>query len=101
MQTEIKDSIIQVIGAIPAGKVCTYGKVAQRAGLPNHARYVGTLLKKLPAGSTIPWHRVINGKGEISFPIGSDKWLMQKNKLEMEGVTVNNGKVRLSEFLWN
>ncbi len=97
---EIKNAIIQVVGAIPKGKVCTYGIVAERAGLPRHARYVGTLLKNLPPGSRIPWHRVINSKGEISFPEGSDKWIKQKVKLEKEGVEFLGSRVLLKQYLW-
>lgn len=97
---EVKHSIIQVIGAIPKGKVCTYGNVAKLAGLPNHARYVGSVLKNLPSNSTIPWHRVINSKGAISFPLGSDKWQLQKKKLEDEGVLFKGERVSLQQCSW-
>jgi len=95
-----KHAIIQIIGAIPAGRVCTYGRVAELAGLPRHARYVGTILKQLPKGSTLPWHRVINGKGQISFPAGSDRWLLQKHKLALEGIVLVNDRVPLRQFRW-
>jgi len=97
---EGKDSVIQVIGAIPKGRVCTYRRVAELAGLPRHARYVGTLLKKLPADSKIPWHRVINSQGRISFPEGSDKWLLQKQKLEHEGILFRGERISLKQYLW-
>ncbi|MGB3621000.1 MAG: MGMT family protein, partial [Ketobacter sp.] len=60
---ESKNILLQVIASIPKGKVSTYGGVAALAGMPRHARYVGTVLKNLPAGSKIPWHRVVNSKG--------------------------------------
>ena len=97
---EAKHSVIQVIGAIPVGRVCTYGRVAELAGLPRHARYVGTLLKQLPANSKIPWHRAINSQGRISFPAGSDKWQRQKQKLEAEGIVFLGERVPLKQFLW-
>lgn len=97
---EARHSVIQVIGAIPKGKVCTYGRVAELAGLPRHARFVGTILKQLPANSKIPWHRVINSKGQISFPLGSEKWEQQKQKLEAEGIQFCGERVRLQQFLW-
>ena len=81
------------------GKVCTYGKVAQLAGLPHHARYVGSVLKQLPSNSKLPWHRVINSKGQISFPEDSEKWLVQRNKLQQEGVEFIANRVSLSRFL--
>ena len=99
-QQEARRSIIQVIGAIPQGKVCTYGRVAELAGLPRHARYVGTILKQLPANSRLPWHRVINGQGKIAFPQGSDKQQLQKKKLEKEGIVFHGDRVPLKQFLW-
>ncbi|MEZ5510650.1 MAG: MGMT family protein [Gammaproteobacteria bacterium] len=98
---EYKDRILQTIAAIPRGRVCTYGKVAQLAGLPRHARFVGTLLKNLPSGSKIPWHRVINSQGRISFPEGSDAFAKQVQRLEAEGVILTGGKYNLRHYLWN
>lgn len=97
---EIKTIILQVLGNIPEGKVITYGGVATLAGVPRHARYVGNILKKLPNGSKIPWHRVLNGKGEISFPEGSDRWQLQRHKLAQEGVIMVGSKVSLKHYLW-
>ncbi|MBA55728.1 MAG: cysteine methyltransferase [Pseudomonadales bacterium] len=97
---ETRHSIIQVIGAIPKGKVCTYGRIAELAGLPRHARFVGTILKQLPNDSRIPWHRVINSQGRISFPEGTDKWQLQKQKQEREGITFVGDQVPLKQFLW-
>ncbi|MBK5258365.1 MAG: MGMT family protein, partial [Thermoanaerobaculia bacterium] len=45
--------------------MATYGQVATLAGLDGHARQVGYALHNLPEGSTIPWHRVVNARGEI------------------------------------
>ena len=66
-----RERIWQVVSAIPKGKVATYGQVARLAQLPGYARYVGTVMKQLPAGSKLPWYRVVNAKGELSFPLGS------------------------------
>lgn len=96
----LKDTILQTVALIPKGKVCTYGKVAEYAGARGRARYVGTVLKQLPQGSKIPWHRVINSQGKISFPQGSDQYQAQKDKLENEGISFLGGKVRLSVHLW-
>jgi len=97
---ELKQRLLQVIGSIPEGRVSTYGDVARMAGAPNHARFVGTLLKNLPFGSKIPWQRVINSKGEISFPPGSDSWQRQRDRLLAEGVKVNGNKVSLRQYRW-
>lgn len=92
--------ILQTIAAIPRGKVCTYGKIAELAGLPRHARLVGATLRNLPAGSKIPWHRVINSQGRISFPESSDAWEKQRQRLEAEGVILKGGKYNLRQYLW-
>lgn len=100
MEDTLQQRILTVLHQIPEGSLCTYGHVAELAGAPRHARMVGTLLKKLPNGSTIPWHRVINSQGHISFPQGSDKFLEQQEKLANEGVFMLNGKYNLRQYLW-
>lgn len=95
-----QQKILQAVAAIPKGYVSTYGKVAELAGLPRHARLVGNVLKKLPQNSTIPWHRVLNSQGKLSFPEGSEPWRQQKGRLEQEEITFLNGKVNLKRFLW-
>ena len=66
-KTEYQQRICQELRQIPKGKVATYGDVAAMAGIPRHARYVGTTLKNLPKSSRLPWHRVVNHKGEIAL----------------------------------
>ena len=96
----INEIIWQIVAAIPKGEVATYGQVARLAGYPRHARFVGTTLKKLPKGTRLPWHRVINAKGEISFPKGSPSYKRQLALLESEGVTFNDGRVSLKTYGW-
>lgn len=94
-----RERIFQVIFQIPKGRVATYGQVAELAGLPRAARLVGTTLKKLPKGSKLPWHRVINASGKISLPMegGGSK---QQSRLEDEGIALINGKIRLKIYGW-
>jgi methylated-DNA-protein-cysteine methyltransferase-like protein len=56
-----------IVASIPEGYVTTYGDVARLAGSPRAARQVGGVLKRLPEGSTLPWHRVVNRHGDISL----------------------------------
>ncbi|WP_375750544.1 MGMT family protein [Vibrio sp. HN007] len=91
--------IYAVIYQIPFGKVTTYGEIAKRAGYPGYARHVGKALGNLPEGSKLPWHRVINSKGEISLT--GDSFIRQKTLLESEGIGVNaKGKVSLRLYRW-
>ena len=93
-------AILQVIAQIPPGKVSTYGNIAQKAGLPGKARYVGYVLKHLPKDTSLPWFRVINASGRISFPPDSSAFLRQKEKLIDDGTPLINGRVNLREHLW-
>jgi methylated-DNA-protein-cysteine methyltransferase related protein len=92
--------ILSAVRSIPRGRVCTYGDVADVAGLPRRARLVGTVLRQTPASRDLPWHRVINASGRISFPVGSDAYQRQRTKLEAEGVDFVGGRVDLQRYGW-
>jgi len=86
---------------IPRGRVTTYGSIAELAGLEGHARQVGYTLHDLPTDSGVPWHRVINAKGEISPRSSGDSHELQRMLLEEEGVEFDlAGRVDLKKFLW-
>ncbi|WP_105169588.1 MGMT family protein [Pseudoalteromonas sp. T1lg23B] len=95
-----KERVYTLIGSIPAGKVAAYGQLAKLAGAANQSRAVGRLLKNLPAHSSLPWFRVINSQGKISFPVASDKFIQQRQLLESEGVLFINGKVNMKKYQW-
>ena len=81
------EAICAVIGRIPKGWVATYGQVAAMAGMPRRARLVGRVLQRLDPGTKIPWHRVVNAKGEVSYSLsrnGGD--IVQRRLLEKEGI---------------
>lgn len=77
----------QIVASIPEGCVTTYGEVARLAGSPRAARQVGGVLRRLPEGSTLPWHRVVNRHGAISLT-GPDLQ-RQRQALLSEGVQVS------------
>jgi methylated-DNA-protein-cysteine methyltransferase-like protein len=87
---------------IPRGRVATYGQVARLAGLPNHARLAGYALHALPARSSVPWHRVVNAKGEVSPRRGgSEHHVLQRLLLEKEKVRFDrNGRLDLAALRW-
>ena len=93
--------IYAVVEEIPEGRVATYGQVAALAGLPGHARQVGYALHSLPEGTELPWHRVINAKGEVS-PRAEGGWEhYQRHLLEEEGVQFGkSGRIPLSHYRW-
>lgn len=86
---------------IPRGRVSTYGRIATLAGLGGHARQVGYAMHALPAGSMVPWHRVINAQGEISLRRRPGAELTQRMLLEREGIRFSGrGRVDLARYGW-
>ncbi|MBU2707283.1 MGMT family protein [Zooshikella marina] len=100
MEVSKHERIWQVVSMIPTGKVATYGQVARMAGLKNHSRMVGSVLSQLPPHSGLPWHRVINSKGRISFPQNSPQYNKQKQLLLAEGINFISDKVSLASYQW-
>lgn len=96
---ELKERFYTVLAAVPAGKVITYGQLAAQAGMPRKARWAGYLLRNLPSNTQLPWHRVVNAQGKVSFPAGSEAALRQIERLEDEGVEFNvHGIIDLKRF---
>jgi methylated-DNA-protein-cysteine methyltransferase-like protein len=95
------DAILAIVESIPAGRVATYGQIADLAGLPGRARLVGTTLRKLPDDSAVPWHRVVNAGGRIS-PRGDGMSVTEQELLLAdEGVVIDvRGRIRLAVFQW-
>jgi methylated-DNA-protein-cysteine methyltransferase-like protein len=92
--------IYAVIRRVPHGRVATYGQVAELAGLRGQARLVGYALAALDADSDVPWHRVVNARGAISLPPAGHPALLQRARLEAEGVTFEGGRVPLDRCRW-
>ena len=87
---------------IPRGRVATYGQIATLAGLDGHARQVGYALHNLPEGSSVPWHRVVNARGEISPRSAGDSHELQEHLLRAEGVEMDlRGRIDLKRFGWS
>lgn len=99
-QPDLNEIIWQIVSLIPAGKVATYGQVARLCGYPNHARYVGMTLKALPKATTLPWHRVINAKGQLAFDQGTPAFQNQYARLVAEGIGFRNNTISLSHYRW-
>lgn len=81
---DFTEGVMDVIRSIPEGKVMSYGQIARVVGNPRAARQVSRILHSMSKKYKLPWHRVINSKGEISLQgegHASQKWL-----LEQEGI---------------
>jgi methylated-DNA-protein-cysteine methyltransferase-like protein len=95
------EHVYAVVRRIPRGRVATYGQVARLAGLGGDARQVGYALHALPAGSRVPWHRVVNWRGGISLDPSTGLDTTQRLLLEKEGVRFNAAaRTDLKRFGW-
>ena len=94
--------IYDVIARIPKGRVATYGQIASLAGMAGRARQVGYALAATPESVRVPWHRVINAKGEVSERRGGDTFeRIQRSLLEAEGLVFDErGRIDLKRFGW-
>jgi len=92
--------IWQTVCLILAGKVSSYGLVADLAGLPGRARMVGRVLQHAPSEMQLPWHRVLRSNGQIAFAPGSDSARRQIELLRLEGVEVCRNRVKMKRYGW-
>ncbi|WXL24984.1 MGMT family protein [Ectopseudomonas mendocina] len=99
-QTERRSSLYGALAHIPAGKVVTYGQLAELAGLGRAARWVGRTLSQLPEGTTLPWHRVIASGGRLSLPAGTPAGEEQRRRLKEEGIFLSNDRVDMTQHGW-
>jgi methylated-DNA-protein-cysteine methyltransferase-like protein len=101
MTDTLFEQIYKLVRCIPPGKVATYGQIAKMLGMPQAARTVGWAMGSVPAGSDVPWQRVINSRGTISLPAGSPGAIRQRAMLEAEGIVFDpKGRVNLKRYGW-
>lgn len=89
-----------VLSKIPSGRLVTYGQLAKMAGYPGAARAVGALLKQLPEGTQLPWHRVVAAGGRLSLPVNTASGDEQRRRLSAEGVLISQDRVKLTHYQW-
>ena len=90
--------VVRILKEIPEGRVVTYGQVARMAGSPRAARQVVRILHTMSEKHALPWHRVVNMRGEIVVP-ADDSREFQRMLLRGEGVVfLEDGRVDLARF---
>jgi methylated-DNA-protein-cysteine methyltransferase-like protein len=101
MYAQFTESVIEIIKSIPKGKVQTYGGISKLAGHPNGTRQVVRILSSMSDKHNLPWHRVINSKGELPR-LNSKMFIEQIELLRNEKIIVSDdGKIDLKKYLWN
>lgn len=99
--SEFTKKVMQFILKIPTGKVATYKQIAQLAGKPHGSRGVAWVLHSCSTTFKLPWHRVLNSQGKISFERTSHNFREQKRRLENEGVVFGSDVgLSLPKFQW-
>lgn len=101
MTNTFNQQVIALIKNILRGKVATYGQIAAMVGNPRGARQVVRTLHSSSLKEKLPWHRVVNAKGQISLKPGSG-YEQQKAILENEGISFDErGTIDLNRFRWD
>lgn len=94
------ERVYELLAEVPSGRVCTYGQLARLLGRPRAARAVGWAMRHCPEG--LPWHRVVNAKGQISERSHYESVPLQRLLLEDEGVVFDEeGTIDLDRYQWD
>ncbi|WP_339843093.1 MGMT family protein [uncultured Halopseudomonas sp.] len=96
----VRETFWQVLAAVPEGRVTSYGKLAQLAGMGRGARLAGRWLGQLPEGTALPWHRVVNSQGQLSLPPDHPAGQEQYQRLLAEGIIITDRRVDMKRFGW-
>ena len=100
--TSFDQRVYDLVAQIPQGRLATYGQIAELLGYWGCARQVGWALRRLNLPTEVPWQRVVNASGRISFSPareGSD-WIQRQLLIE-EGIPVSEqGSMPLQRYLW-
>jgi methylated-DNA-protein-cysteine methyltransferase-like protein len=101
-QKTLYSRIYSLVKSIPPGKVGTYGQITRSAGLGKNYRVIGYALHRLPDNSDVPWHRVVNRHGKISYaPSRGGYDHLQRILLEQEGIIFDkNNRIPLTKYLY-
>jgi len=93
-KTEFERAVLVATFKIPKGKIGTYRGIAKEVGRPRAYRAVGNALHKNPLAPIVPCHRVVRSDGRF----GGEKKGAESRRtlLEKEGISIKNGRVKIS-----
>ncbi|WOC13175.1 MGMT family protein [Gordonia sp. MP11Mi] len=80
------EAVRALVAAIPAGRVRTYGDLAEDVGLSN-PRIVGAIMRT--DSSDLPWHRVVPASGRPALAVRARQLI----RLEAEGTPMVDGRI--------
>jgi methylated-DNA-protein-cysteine methyltransferase-like protein len=97
-----REAVLALVARIPRGSLASYGQIALMVGYPRRPRQVGMVLKGLPEGTDLPWHRVVNTLGYVP---SKGRWWgaqVQIARLREEGIEVDElGNLDLERYRWD
>lgn len=96
-----REAVFELVCCVPAGKVATYGQVAELVTARVGPRDVGRIMFAAPEG--VPWWRVVGAGGTLPIarrsPGLADR---QRNHLLEEGVTfLRSGAINMEACQWD
>ena len=97
MEKTFNEKVYDTVARIPAGRVASFGQIAQMIGRPRMARFVGYASNN-KASWHLPWHRVVFKDGTLCSGIAAEQY----RALRTEGVKFDNEKrVIMSIYQWD
>lgn len=94
-------AVYDFLTTIPQGKVVTYGMIAAHLGNRHYARTVGNILHQNPNGDCYPCYKVVNSRGKLTAHYAFGGMEKQKERLERDGIHVENNQVDLKRYGWD
>lgn len=96
-EMRFRDRVLEVVAAVPEGRVTTYGRIARHLGLS--ARQVAAVLASFTPeeSAALPWFRVVAANGVVTTVKLGAVGRRQIARLRAEGVAVTP-RNRLAEF---
>lgn len=97
----MKEKVYEFLTTIPKGKVVTYSQIAEYLGNKKLARVVGNILHNNPDKDKYPCYKVVDRNGNLSKHFAFGGIEKQKEKLEEDGIIVENYKVDLHKYRYD
>ncbi len=96
--SKFQSRVLELVSAIPRGKVATYRELARAVGRPRAYRAVANALARNPRPIEVPCHRVVRSDGEVGgYKIGKGR---KVKLLVQEGVEIRSGRVDLQRYMF-
>lgn len=96
----LNEKVYELVKLVPAGRVATYGQIAELLGNPRLSRQVGWALHANNS-SSVPCHRVVNRDGRLAPNFAFDGEAEQRRRLLKEGVGFQGQLVDLTKYLYH